>query len=517
MPPAFFRPILTRQTRVPWTWVFFMNLPWAAALYQEFVSQTAMTFTLRRFVEDPRLIAFLGSVNIAFNFLVGAVANYLSDRIWTRWGRRRPFLIVGGLGAAVMLFILPLLPTFPLLVAGIVLYQFFVDVATPLEPLVMEVVPPPQRGRAQALRMVLQGLSVFYFYNVMFAHFDEVHEAPAWLASLGVATLTGEILTYWAGGVLGLGVVAIWIVLVRETPVAPVAGPAFTPLGFLRDVFADRRSWFIYLLFVAPTFVHAVWGQFQPLLMTEQFGYSKGVMAAMALPGTILSLAFFTPVLGWLADRKAALPSWMALTVLLVAGLLTQRLAGGLGGGFTEAPGFVDMVLLGLATCAAALGGVSLVQRPLVWLLGAGSRRIALYLTGIGGVALLAAVQWFVVRAYAPAAPPLGLLYVLGQLGGVLAGCGWVVMGPMLFDYIPANRFGTVSSGMGFANGFVRFLVMNAAGFWVVAYSTWFPREGGPDYASCFALQAVLGLPAVVAILLFAREARQGRMEVQPG
>jgi hypothetical protein len=505
-------PIRTGMERVPWTWVFLINIPWAGLLYQEFISNTAMTFTLRRFIEDPRLIALVGSVNVAFNFLVAAVGNYLSDRIWTRWGRRRPFLIAGGIGASVMLFILPLLPNLPTLIVGIIIFQFFVDLAIPLEPLVMEVVPSRQRGRGQSMRMILQGLTVFYFYNLMFARFDSVHEVPGWLRALGLSTLNGEILTYWSGGVLALVIVLIYALLVRETPVAPVEGRLFTPAGFFRDVFGDRRAWIIYVIYAAPTFIHAVWGQFQPLLMTEQFGYAKSVVAVTALPGTLLNLVLFVPVLGWLADRKPTISGWGSGAVRAVGIAGTVWFVPRLGGGLSEPPAFWRMLVLGLSVAVAVLAAIAFLQVPLRRLLPGANERVSLFATGLSGVAVFALVQWIVVKLHAPGAPSLGLLFALAQVTGGLTTCGWVVMGPMLFDYIPKDRFGTVSAGMGFVSSVLRFLIMNLAGFWVVGMSGWFPIAAGRDYASCFLLQALMGVPSILCVWYFARGVREGRI-----
>ena len=41
---------------------------------------------MRKFTSDPALIMFLGSINIAFNFLVAPYASWKSDRIWTLAG-----------------------------------------------------------------------------------------------------------------------------------------------------------------------------------------------------------------------------------------------------------------------------------------------------------------------------------------------------------------------------------------------------------------------------------------------
>src|SRR5678815_2909521 len=100
--------ILTRQKHIPWSWVILITATSGVGMLVESVSTTALTFTMRKFTSDPALIAFLGSINIAFNFLVAPYASWKSDRIWTRFGRRKPFMVAG------MCILLPALVAAPL-------------------------------------------------------------------------------------------------------------------------------------------------------------------------------------------------------------------------------------------------------------------------------------------------------------------------------------------------------------------------------------------------------------------
>ena len=67
--------IVTHKPRVPWIWVVIMTLPWGIGSLVGAVNGQAITYTIKKFVSDPSLIALLTSVNILSNILVGAPCN----------------------------------------------------------------------------------------------------------------------------------------------------------------------------------------------------------------------------------------------------------------------------------------------------------------------------------------------------------------------------------------------------------------------------------------------------------
>src|SRR5690606_5694150 len=282
-----------------------MTLPWVSFFYAENVSNAPLTFTLRKFIENPALIALLSSINVAFNLIVGVFTNYMSDRIWTRWGRRRPFLIVGWLGVAVMMALVPLAPNFWTLVVIIVAYQFFADVAKPLEALTNEVIPAAQRGRAATARNMAQKIMNLFFYGVMIAQFDATYDIDA----LGRAIqLRGDAILYWTGSLALLVAVAFLVFCVRETPPAHrVVRERFAFRSFFRETFGQRQWWTVYLLYAIPILVLPVIHTFEPLMRTEQFGFSKAEFGGAVTIGGVINLLLFIPLAGYLTDRMPRL------------------------------------------------------------------------------------------------------------------------------------------------------------------------------------------------------------------
>ena len=155
--------IVTHKSRVPWSWVVIMTLPWAFSTIVGGVNGQAITYTLKKFISDPTLIALLTSINLISNVVVGAPCNYMSDRVWTRWGRRRPFLISSALSTALLMLLIPFLPNIWLLAAVNLVFQVTIDVGTCTEALYFEVIPQPQRGRAVSIRQIMNGLAGMFF------------------------------------------------------------------------------------------------------------------------------------------------------------------------------------------------------------------------------------------------------------------------------------------------------------------------------------------------------------------
>ncbi|TAJ70798.1 MAG: MFS transporter [Phenylobacterium sp.] len=81
------------------------------------------------------------------NILAGA----LSDSTRSRFGRRRPWLIIGATGTAASCFVIMRADATPELVGGVLLFQLCLNLLFgPLVALLADQVPPAQRGRAAA-------------------------------------------------------------------------------------------------------------------------------------------------------------------------------------------------------------------------------------------------------------------------------------------------------------------------------------------------------------------------------
>lgn len=299
-------PIRTRVAHAPWRWVAMLCLPWSAMIYIEQLSNVAITFKLREFVSAPLLITLLGSFNLLFNVFVGATCNYASDRVWTPLGRRKPFLLAGWAAIAVGCVVLPEIGTLWLLVGLLFLYEMLRDAATPYESLCNEVVPPHQRGRANAAFTFARNGMIAVFFYFLIGRWDDVIELP------GLGAVSGQHLVFWTGAALALAVMAFLHWGVRETPPPNLPAPWPRPTarvvagairGFLRDVFGNRTWRALFAVAVAQMIFWIDFGSLAPLLYTEQWGFEKQTYGNLLALATLATLFVFLPVGGWLADR----------------------------------------------------------------------------------------------------------------------------------------------------------------------------------------------------------------------
>ena len=443
--------IETHHAKAPWSWVAWMVYPWMALTYFGNCGGAPLAFTIRKLVESPAVVAFLSSINFAMVFLVSAAASYMSDRIWTRWGRRRPLLIVGWIGGATAMFFVPLATNVWTLAALIVVFQFCSDVGTPYEPLYNEVIPPSQRGRASTLRNVMNNVTNLFFNGVMLAQFDRQYglgKAGGWLK------LDGERALYWVGSAAILLASLLLMARVRETPPPEsIRREGFSPAGFLRDVFGRREQWMVYLLYICPflviagigTFMASAYGAFVTLFETEQLGFSRQQVGWAAGVIGIVNMIRFVPAWGWLADR---LPRLKLFRCALLAPVI---------------------IPLSLFVCVRFVTDYSLQ----FW----GLMTFAILTEGM-----------------------MALIYVL-----------W---GPLVYDYLPSNGYGTAAAGFSFVGGFTNFILVNGAGLWVEGFTHVFGTAGKSkfDYSSIFIWQALTAAIACGLAWWFSQEVKRGRV-----
>jgi Na+/melibiose symporter-like transporter len=437
----------TGRSHVPWLWVVLFAFPAFSNTLMDSISGAALTFTMKKFISDPALITFLGSVNIAFNFLVAPWAAWKSDHIWTKWGRRRPFLLIGWSLLFISLLLIPLAPTLSLLVACVVVCQFAADFGYtgPWTPLYYEMIPTHQRGRAVIIKRVGTVVSRLVFNMTLIGQFDSVRSVN-WTFGLVPGAefrFTGEMLIYWSGALAVLLVLAQMFFLVRESRPAQVpAATRFNPLAYVRELFGERQWRLLFLLMFCSLALTAGLGQLNPLLITEQFGYSKQLYGQIQSANLIAEIFVILPVAMFLIDR-------------------VDRF---------------KMFQVGLFLSTA---------QPLAY--------------------------WLFVEYVAPNHIPtpnqIIFFNLWNSVSDVAAG---LALEPLLFDFVPKNKMGTINSGFLFVRGGLSLLVFNGVGLWVKYYSGWFKPGEGYDYMSGYLYVFGIGVLGIVATRIFAHHLRRG-------
>lgn len=287
--------IVTCKRRISFLWIVLATLPWVAVIFKDKVMGIAFVFSMRKFVENPAALSFLLTLPWYISWIVPPVVNFVADRIWTRFGRRKPFIIASWIGTVSSMAMMPLAPNFAWLLAAYMAFCVFNDLGGPVESLKMEIVPPAQRATAAAVMAWVGQVAVLVFWVVAIGRFDE-------MTTLFRIPISGEQGLYWS---VCIGMVVMLLLLtlgIKETnPHSALVGQRFS----LRNVFGglfSRHLWPVYILAFSVAILGTGLGAFNQLLITEQWGYTKQDQGTNIAIGGIINL-FLIPCLGLLSNK----------------------------------------------------------------------------------------------------------------------------------------------------------------------------------------------------------------------
>jgi MFS family permease len=188
-----------------------------------------MPYLVQLFVPSASINTALGamrSAGLVIAMLVQPAAGLMSDRSMSRFGRRRPYILVGALLDCLFLAAIALSWNYWALLIAVLLIQFSSNVSHgPLQGLIPDLVPEDQRGRASAVKSMMELL-------------------PIILVGLTIAKLVGAGHLDWAIFATAaslLVVTLITILFVKETPLAQKPTTPFWPpmvrvLGMLAGI-----------------------------------------------------------------------------------------------------------------------------------------------------------------------------------------------------------------------------------------------------------------------------------------
>jgi Na+/melibiose symporter-like transporter len=464
--------IQTGQSRVPWPSVIMLCLVSGVAhLVESGVSGTPMGFLLARFTVHPVVITALGMIAPAMVILISPYVSWKSDRVWTRWGRRKPFLVLGFLMAAVVMVLTPFSHSLWMLLVMIVLLYFAHDAGYTgtYAPLLYEVVPKPQRGRAAVMKRYSTDLIKMTIAFVMIAQWENIYRVgasithavastmpavekaakagkhapepgkvyefvrPSFLPGWFHVEITGAHLLYFVYAFLVL-VTAIWIAFaVKETkPEQTLARERFNPIKFLVELARDRQMVMVaILLFCGSTLAVALAGYLPTVMLKEQFGYSVKDFAYITSGTTIIMTCIVMPIALTICD-------WVPRRTLYRWGLMLGTLH--------------------------HLG------------------------------------MWIVIKYVGVPSVKLWLVMVgVGLLVDTTAG---LALEPLVFDMVPREKMGTINSGFLFISKILGLITAPLFGVFIYLYSfghhvyatrTWSHENLQWDYSSGFLVYFVLG------------------------
>ena len=160
-------------------------------------------------------LAFLWIAAPMTGLLVQPIIGYMSDRTWTRLGRRRPYFLIGAILTTLALFVMP--HSAVLWFAAIMLWVLDASINISMEPFrafVGDQLPPEQRTKGYAMQsfFIGAGAVIAYLLPEILTRFGVANTAPA-----------GELppslhLSFYIGGVVLLGAIGWTVLKTREYP-----------------------------------------------------------------------------------------------------------------------------------------------------------------------------------------------------------------------------------------------------------------------------------------------------------
>jgi maltose/moltooligosaccharide transporter len=310
-------------------------------------NDTGLQAPIVGFALAPSLAFFLMTWDNLINIVVHPWAGVRSDHTWTRWGRRKPWILIGVPIAMMGLIAIPLAST----LLGVIVAMLVTNLGRALfvPPMVAwlgDLFPAAQRSQANAACGLVSGVAAIFVLVVSGVLFEQVGRAAPFLAvALGTGLLAG------------LGV--LWI---RESPPHPthVQGDTRVWAALCRVWNSPHRQWRLLLLILllsagGASIVDTGSSSFAVFTL----GMRLGDAAALRVVGLV------TFLLGAVPSARLATRIGRSQTVAL--GLLTVMLTYGMTAVWVSTPGAYALVL-GVAGIGGALVLVNIL--PLVFDLG---------------------------------------------------------------------------------------------------------------------------------------------------
>ncbi|MFP4145575.1 MAG: MFS transporter [Phycisphaeraceae bacterium] len=409
--------IVTRQKHVPWLWVVLSHLPWAAMLFASAVTTIVFTLEVRKFTANPAAIATVLTVTGIVTMFIEPFINFISDRIWTRFGRRKIFYVPAILGQATLILFIPLAPGLGALVTMMVAHLILISASKPKESLVQEIVPNHQRGRASVLHSIFVNIGLFSYNIALIGRFDDLFlDHPL----EGIFDyLTGESLMFFVFSAALLSIVLIVGLGVKEirppriTSVREDLGGKITPWRFIKRFFVDCFSsewWPIYLLALSQVLYGLKLGGMVALMYTDQWGYSTQALGTNQAIVQLISV-------GAIAFAATFIDRWDRMLT------------------------YGGIVVLGMGL-------------KIFW-------------------------YCYVMFLVPDQRPELWEILVFGETIGIVGMFVGVVTYPLVYEFVPIDKMGTANAGLGLFRGVMGMILGPLMGFWIGWWSIWFLPAAG--------------------------------------
>lgn len=419
----------TRTTRSIWLFLIFVNLFWLGLnIRNNAIGSLFMPYQVERFVAPEIRNTALGAMRTAglvIAMLVQPAIGILSDRSTSRFGRRRPFLLMGVILDILLLVWIATAGSYWSLLAAVMLIQISSNMSHgPLQSLIPDLVPNELRGSASAMKAIFELL-------------------PIVLLGVTIAPLVGAGHFGWAVFATGAALLVILLVTLLTVKEQPITVPDRTPikpsiirvLGMIGGIFGGAISGLIVGAVVGGLVGLIFWGLFDSTV-AKMAGIATGGVIAMVVTilggtwsGIHLTLGnTHHPTTGfrwWVTNRFMFLAAVTSLQSFLPFFLMYSFKVSSEKS--IEISGFL-FTLVGIFTLASAL--------PAGWLSDRFGQRFLVALSGLlGGLGTL--IVLFTVWQ-----PTMLLIYVGGSILGLGTGLFVTINWAMGTRLVPQEESG---------------------------------------------------------------------------
>lgn len=194
--------------------ILLMNLGFFGIQYSFGMQQTAVNPIYNYLGADPHDLPLLNLAGPITGLLIQPLIGAMSDRTWSpRWGRRKPFFLVGAIGCSICLFLFPFVAA--VWMAVLLLWLLDASNNTAMEPyraFIADRLPPSQLAKGFLAQSFFTGLGIT-LANLSLAIFQ---------AFITGATAAG--IPYWVvgsfilGAVCSIGTVLVSVITTPELP-----------------------------------------------------------------------------------------------------------------------------------------------------------------------------------------------------------------------------------------------------------------------------------------------------------
>src|SRR5919206_2052883 len=205
---------LERKPLMSFRAILLMNFGFFGIQYSFGLQQTAINPIYEFLGADPSQLPLLNLAGPVTGLLIQPLIGAMSDRTWSdRWGRRKPYFLIGAIGCSICLFIWPFVSV--LWLAFILLWLLDISNNTAMEPyraFISDRLPKSQFARGFLTQSMFVGagavtanLSIFAFQRVLGT--EAGGGLPTWV-----------FVAFWIGAVCSIGTVLLSVISTKEIP-----------------------------------------------------------------------------------------------------------------------------------------------------------------------------------------------------------------------------------------------------------------------------------------------------------